>query len=224
MGHAISIHDILRIKEEVYPVKNVKAFSTSGTPVDCVKLAISEIFKNKKPDLLVSGINHGANSSINVIYSGTMSAALEGALEDIPSIGFSLLSFDHNADFNLAKEVVRTVVPIVLNNKLPHGTCLNVNIPYINKKDYKGIKICRQAKGFWDEEYIKRKDPYGKEYFWTTGEFRLHDKGTDTDEWALKNGRKSCGDQLDHGWLNPQHKTMLRYSYQILSILQCTTH
>ncbi len=188
MGHAISIHNILRINKEEYPVAGVHAYSTSGTPVDCVKLAISEIFKNEPPDLLVSGINHGANSSINVIYSGTMSAALEGALEDIPSIGFSLLSFDHDADFSLAKEVVRQVVPQVLKNKLPLGTCLNVNIPYIDEQEYKGIKICRQAKGYWDEEYIKREDPYGKEYFWTTGEFRLHDKGTDTDEWALKNG------------------------------------
>ncbi|MFT4679164.1 MAG: 5'-nucleotidase [Flavobacteriales bacterium] len=187
MGHAVTIGRILRLKEVRFPVKISKAYSTTGTPVDCVKLAIYEVLDGRTPDLLVSGINHGSNSSINVIYSGTMSAAVEGAVEGIPSIGFSLLDHDADADFDGAMSVVKTVVKSALQNGIPKGTCLNVNIPCIPVNELKGIKICRQAKAFWEESFDKRTDPSGESYFWLTGEFNNRDKGTDTDEWALGN-------------------------------------
>lgn len=187
MGHAVTIHGILRVKEEKYPIEGVKAYSTSGTPVDCVKLAIYSVLK-RKPDLLVSGINHGANSSINVIYSGTMSAAVEGALEDIPSIGFSLLNFASDADFEAAGRVAATVAQSALQNGIPVGFCLNVNIPDIPFAQIKGFRVCRQAKAYWEDSFESRKDPGGKEYFWLTGVFKNHDSGEDTDEWALANG------------------------------------
>ncbi|RZJ98716.1 MAG: 5'/3'-nucleotidase SurE, partial [Flavobacterium sp.] len=158
-----------------------------GTPVDCVKLAVSEILK-QKPDLCVSGINHGSNSSINVIYSGTMSAAVEAGIEGIPAIGFSLLDFDWNADFNPAKKFIKKIALEVLANGLPEGVVLNVNIPKLSEKEIKGIKVCRQAKAVWQEKFDKRKTPQGRDYYWLTGEFVNQDKGNDTDEWALENG------------------------------------
>jgi len=186
MGHAVTINGVLRLNE-VHSIEGVRAWSCSGTPVDCVKLAIYSIM-HRKPDLLVSGINHGSNSSINVIYSGTMSAAVEGAVENIPSIGFSLLDHDAEADFEAAKSVVRTLTANILKHGLNGGTCLNVNIPKIPKEEIKGIKICRQAKAFWEDAFEKRIDPSGKPYYWLTGEFNNSDKGEDTDEWALHNG------------------------------------
>lgn len=187
MGHAVTINNIITMKEERFPVQNVKAYSTSGTPVDCVKMSIYQILKGKKPDLLLSGINHGANSSINVIYSGTMSAAVEGALEDIPSIGFSLLSHDSQADFSDCQPFVRDIIDQSLKMGIPNGTCLNVNIPYVKKSEIKGIKICRQGKGYWEDSFEKRVAPFGKEYYWITGQFTQMDKGEDTDTWALEN-------------------------------------
>jgi 5'-nucleotidase len=187
MGHAVTIGRILRLKEVQFPIKTAKAYSTTGTPVDCVKLAIYEVLNGRVPDLLVSGINHGSNSSINVIYSGTMSAAVEGAVEGIPSIGFSLLDHDADADFEGSKATVRRVVKSALANGIPKGSCLNVNIPKVPADEIKGIKICRQAKAFWEEAFVKREDPSGEPYFWLTGEFNNRDKGQDTDEWALGN-------------------------------------
>jgi 5'-nucleotidase len=187
MGHAVTINGILRLQEVDY-MEGVKAFACSGTPVDCVKLAIYQIM-HRKPDLLVSGINHGANSSINVIYSGTMSAAVEGAVENIPSAGFSLLDFRADADFSAAKRVARTIATNILEKGLTEGSCLNVNIPVSGP--IKGIKVCRQAKAFWADAFEKRTDPSGKPYFWLTGEFKNLDKGEDTDEWALANGYAS---------------------------------
>lgn len=185
MGHAVTINGILRLEER--KLDGVKAWACTGTPVDCVKLAIYHIM-HRKPDLLVSGINHGANSSINVIYSGTMSAAVEGAVENIPSIGFSLLDYAMDADFSAAKSIARTLTKNILENGLEAGTCLNVNIPKLPKEEIKGIKICRQAKAFWEDAFEKRIDPSGNSYFWLTGEFNNSDKGEDTDEWALQNG------------------------------------
>jgi 5'-nucleotidase len=187
MGHAVTIHNILRLKEVKYEVPNVRAFACSGTPVDCVKLAIYEVL-HRKPDLLVSGINHGANSSINVIYSGTMSAAVEGAVESIPSIGFSLLDHSANADFGPSKAYVKSIAESVIMNGLPKGTCLNVNIPNLKAEELKGIKICRQARGYWADAFEKRESPGGSEYYWMTGKFHNPDKGEDTDQWALENG------------------------------------
>jgi 5'-nucleotidase len=185
MGHAVTINGILRLQEVVYE-DGVRAYSCSGTPVDCVKLAIYQVLK-RKPDLLVSGINHGANSSINVIYSGTMSAAVEGAVEGIPSIGFSLLDLGGDADFRASEGIVRKVTERVLGDShFPEGICLNVNIPKGPPESIRGIRVCRQAKAFWEDTFDHRNDPSGKPYYWLTGEFRNYDKGEDTDEFALQ--------------------------------------
>lgn len=187
MGHAITINNTLFINKVSFDSEVKEEYSCSGTPVDCVKLAVNEILK-QKPDLCVSGVNHGSNSSINVIYSGTMSAAVEAGIEGIPAIGFSLLDYDWNADFEPIKNSIKLIASQVLENGLPDGVILNVNFPKLKEKDLKGIKICRQAKAFWKEEFDKRKTPQGKDYYWLTGEFINQDKGEDTDEWALANG------------------------------------
>ncbi|RKE98374.1 5'/3'-nucleotidase SurE [Ichthyenterobacterium magnum] len=187
MGHAITINSTLHVQKIIIDDGPQQEYSCSGTPADCVKLAINQIL-DKKPDLCVSGINHGSNSSINVIYSGTMSAAIEAGIEGIPAIGFSLLDFDWNADFNASKSHIKKIVNTVLSEGLQEGVVLNVNIPKLAKKDIKGIKICRQAKGNWKENFDKRKTPQGKDYYWLTGKFVNLDKGEDTDIWALNEG------------------------------------
>ncbi len=186
MGHAITVHDILRIRE-IKDVPGIREFSCSGTPVDCVKMAIYEVLK-AKPDLLLSGVNHGANSSINVIYSGTMSAAVEGAVEGIPSIGFSLLDHSPDADFTAAQRVAERIIADALSKKIPQEICLNVNIPALPYEQLKGIRICRQAKANWEDEFQLRTDPMGNNYYWITGKFINNDLGEDTDVWALENG------------------------------------
>lgn len=187
MGHAITINSTLYLNKISKDTDTITEYSCSGTPVDCVKLAVNEILK-RKPDLCVSGINHGSNSSINVIYSGTMSAAVEAGIEGIPAIGFSLLDYDWNADFEAIKSFVKKISLEVLENGLPEGVILNVNFPKLKEKDIKGIKICRQAKALWVEKFDKRKTPQGKDYYWLAGEFVNEDKGEDTDEWTLDNG------------------------------------
>ncbi|MBP4139116.1 5'/3'-nucleotidase SurE [Flavobacterium geliluteum] len=187
MGHAITINNTLYLNKISKENDAVTEYSCSGTPVDCVKLAVNEILK-RKPDLCVSGINHGSNSSINVIYSGTMSAAVEAGIEGIPAIGFSLLDYDWNADFQQIQSFVKKIALETLEKKLPKGVVLNVNFPKLKEKDIKGIKICRQAKALWVEKFDKRKTPFGKDYYWLSGEFVNQDKGEDTDEWALENG------------------------------------
>lgn len=186
MGHAITINSTLRIaKSNFHQV--LAEYSCSGTPVDCVKIAVNKILP-RKPDLCVSGINHGSNSSINVIYSGTMSAAVEGALEGIPSIGFSLLDNSIDADFSGAKIIAQQLAKNVLKNGLPADICLNVNIPKLKYEEIKGIKVCRQARANWIEELDERTDPSGKPYFWLTGTFlNFEEHQTDTDVWALNN-------------------------------------
>jgi 5'-nucleotidase len=187
MGHAITINSTLyldKISSENAPIIE---YSCSGTPADCVKMAVSEILK-MKPDLCVSGINHGSNSSINVIYSGTMSAAVEAGIEGIPAIGFSLQDLDWNADFGPTKKFVKKIASEVIRNGLPEGVLLNVNFPKLPENEIRGIKICRQAKANWIEKFDKRQSPQGRDYYWLTGEFVNQDKGDDTDEWALDNG------------------------------------
>ena len=186
MGHAITIDNTLYIKKIKVDLENgaTEEYSCSGTPADCVKLGLQELLK-RKPDLCVSGINHGSNSSINVIYSGTMSAAIEAGLEGIPAIGFSLCDYSWNANFEASKEAVQKIVREALSNGIPNGVVLNVNIPKTDNKAPKGIKICRQARANWKEKFDKRTNPSGKEYYWLTGEFELLDKGEDTDEYAL---------------------------------------
>lgn len=187
MGHAITVNNTLYLNKISAENAEITEYNCSGTPVDCVKLAVHEILK-RKPDLCVSGINHGSNSSINVIYSGTMSAAVEAGIEGIPAIGFSLADFSWNADFETAKPFVKKIALQVLEHSLPDGTVLNVNFPKLKPKEIKGIKVCRQAKAMWMEKFDKRQTPYGKDYYWLTGEFVNQDKGEDTDEFALANG------------------------------------
>ena len=187
MGHAITINSTLHLDNVTIDDGKQKEYSCSGTPADCVKLGVNEIL-DRRPDLCVSGINHGSNSSINVIYSGTMSAALEAGIEGIPAIGFSLLDYNYNANFKAAKKFVKTIAANVLENGMPKDVVLNVNIPNLPQKDIKGIKVCRQAKANWQEEFDKRQTPHGKDYYWLTGKFVNLDKGEDTDEWALENG------------------------------------
>lgn len=189
MGHAITIDSTLYSKrvtidrEKGAPLE----YSCSGTPADCVKLALQEILE-RRPDLVVSGINHGSNASINVIYSGTMSAAIEAGIEGIPAIGFSLCDYSWRADFSASKEAIKQIVKEALEKGMPKGTVLNVNIPKTNGNPPKGVKICRQARANWKEQFDKRVSPTGREYYWLSGEFELLDKGEDTDEHALKNG------------------------------------
>ena len=186
MGHAITINSTLHSSKITPKDSEIIEYSCSGTPADCVKLAINELMP-RKPDLCVSGINHGSNSSINVIYSGTMSAAIEAGIEGIPAIGFSLLDYSWNADFKQSKNFISKITLNALNNGIPKGVVLNVNIPSVKKSDIKGVKICRQAMAYWVEEFDKRKNPLGQEYYWLTGKFVNKDKGEDTDEWALSN-------------------------------------
>lgn len=185
MGHAITLNSVLHLDNLTQKKDNYKTYSCSGTPADCVKIAINEVL-DRKPDLCVSGVNHGSNASINVIYSGTMSAAIEAGIEGIPAIGFSLLDYNWNANFEHSKPYIKQIAQQVLNNKLPEGIVLNVNIPNSDKKEIKGIKVCRQAKANWKEKFDKRKTPQGKDYYWLTGEFENLDKGKDTDEFALE--------------------------------------
>ena len=184
MGHAITIGLPLRL-HPVTIFEGVEAWQCSGTPVDCVKLAVDKVL-HRKPDICLSGINHGANHSINVIYSGTMSAAVEAAIESIPSAGFSLLDHSVEADFTGARKYARMVVQQMLKTKLDKHTVLNVNIPAVDIELIRGVRICKQAYAKYEEDFIERSDPTGKKYFWLTGEFVNFDKGRDSDVWALE--------------------------------------
>ncbi len=186
MGHAITLDSTIYCDAVTIDEGEQLEYRCSGTPADCVKMAISEVL-NKRPDLCVSGINHGANSSINVLYSGTMSAAIEAGIEGIPAIGFSLLDYSWHANFDKLKEHIKKIALEVLENGMPDGVVLNVNFPKIEENDFKGIKICRQARANWVEEFDKRTNPQGKEYYWLTGKFVNLDHGEDTDVWALEN-------------------------------------
>jgi 5'-nucleotidase len=185
MGHAITIGHPLRLNA-VENFGDIEAYQCSGTPVDCVKLAVDKVLR-RKPDICLSGINHGPNHSINVIYSGTMSAALEASIESIPSIGFSLLDYSIEADFTGAGYYANLIVKQLLGKKTDKHLCLNVNIPAAPKNVLRGLKICRQAYAKYDERFDERNDPSGKKYYWLTGEFQNFDKGKDTDVWALEN-------------------------------------
>lgn len=185
MGHAITIGNPLRLHPMNHMFEGVEAWQCSGTPVDCVKLAVDKVLR-RKPDICLSGINHGSNHSINVIYSGTMSAAVEAAIESIPSIGFSLLDYSVEADFTAARRYVRIIVEHVLANPMDKHLILNVNFPALPDSLIKGIKVCRQAYAKYEEDFLERNDPTGKKYYWLTGKFVNFDKGRDTDVWALE--------------------------------------
>ena len=186
MGHAITIGNPLRLNPMHHLFDGIEAFSCSGTPVDCVKLAVDKVLK-RKPDLCLSGVNHGANHSINVIYSGTMSAAVEAAIESIPSIGFSLLDYSVEADFGPAKKYIKIIVEQVLEHEMANKhLILNVNFPAVPENLIKGIKVCRQAYAKYEEDFVERNDPNNKKYYWLTGKFVNFDRGRDTDVWALE--------------------------------------
>ena len=185
MGHAITIGVPLRLNKVDF-FDGIEAYQCTGTPVDCVKLAVDKVL-HSKPDICISGINHGANHSINVIYSGTMSAAVEAAIESIPSVGFSLLDYSLDADFTAARKYARIIVQQLLQSVPDKHVVLNVNIPIATVDQVKGIKICRQAYAKYEEDFIERNDPHGRKYYWLTGEFVNFDEGKDTDVWALAN-------------------------------------
>ena len=185
-GHAITINSTLTF-EEINLEGPQKDYSLSGTPVDCVKFALDKIL-TRKPDLVVSGINHGANSSINVIYSGTMSAAVEAGVEGLQAIGFSLLDFSWDADFKEAKTHIQDIVRKVLTNPIPKGVVLNVNIPKLKSSEIKGIRVCKQANAKWEESFDERINPHGKKYYWLTGYFNNMDTSENADEVALSEG------------------------------------
>lgn len=185
---SITVQEPIRIKK-ITEEPGFTLFRCTGTPVDSVKIAIAQIL-DRKPDLIVSGINHGINSSVSVHYSGTMGAAIEGAINNIPSIGLSLCDYHSDADFSQAVAVGVQVASEVLKKGLPAGICLNVNIPKVDK--IKGLRVCRQANGKWVEDFEKRTDPSGRDYYWLTGYFKDHEpESQDTDEWALKNNYAS---------------------------------
>jgi 5'-nucleotidase len=187
MGHAVTLNNPIRL-HQVDLFGDIPAYECTGTPVDCVKLAKNILLKDRKADLCVSGINHGSNASINIIYSGTMSAAMEASLENIPSIGFSLLDYSHQANFEPGKPFIRQLIAYVLANGMEHGTLWNVNIPKLPEGQIKGIKMCRQADASWEEEFVEAFDPRGQRYYWMTGNFVNKDKGEDTDISALTQG------------------------------------
>ncbi|WP_044001964.1 5'/3'-nucleotidase SurE [Hymenobacter swuensis] len=184
MGHAITIGHPLRLDASNI-FEGVEAYECSGTPADCVKLAKHHVLKDRRPDLVVSGINHGSNSAVNVLYSGTMSAAIEAAIEGLPAIGFSLCDYGHNADFSHVEPWVEQLARQALTHGIPQGTALNVNIPKNSAEPIAGVRLCRQARAKWQEEFDLRHDPYKRPYYWLIGSFVNFDEGQDTDEYAL---------------------------------------
>ena len=188
MSQAITIYNPLRLRK-VREEEGVLVYSLNGTPVDCVKMAFDHFFKDEKIDLVISGINHGSNAAVNVLYSGTMGAAIEGAFYNIPSIGLSLTDHDPDADFEGAIKFGTQIVESVLNGDCPQPLCLNVNVPNIPCAELKGIRLSRQTRGYWREEFFERTDPHGRNYYWLTGAFsNAEPQSEDTDEWALANG------------------------------------
>ena len=185
-SHALTTNQPLRVRS-VHSEPGLDIYACNGTPADCVKLA-EAFFCNRKPSLVLSGINHGSNASINVIYSGTMGATIEASINGFPAVGFSLLNHSADADFSACVPIVKTIVADVLKNGLPEMTSLNVNIPNLPYTEIKGMRVCRQAKASWADSYEKRTDPNGRDYWWLTGEFICNDNAEDTDIWTLDNG------------------------------------
>ena len=206
MSHALTVKNPIRARK-IKDEPGLTMYSCSGTPVDCIKLAMG-CLSDRKPDMVLSGINHGSNSSINVIYSGTMAAAIEGTLYGLPSIGFSLCDYSHNADFSASIEYGRIICEHVSKNGLPEGIVLNVNIPKLKKHEIKGIKVCRQNSGIWTDEFDTRIDPHGVQYYWMTGRYvNREPEARDTDESALEDGYISVVPvSVDYTAYNVLHK------------------
>lgn len=189
VGHAITVHRPLRVRE-VNKDGKFFGYAVDGTPSDCVKLAIRNIMKSK-PDLVISGINHGSNTAISVIYSGTVSAATEGTILGIPSFAMSLTTFDPNADFSYAARFARKMALTVIEKKLGSGTMLNVNVPAVPESEIKGVVITRQGKSVWNDEFEARRDPGNKQYFWLKGELVELDEEEDIDQRAIIDNKVS---------------------------------
>ncbi len=186
MSQALTVKTPLRVKLLEENEKH-RIYACNGTPTDSIKIAINQLLE-RLPDVVVSGINHGSNASVSVLYSGTMAAALEGCLYGIDSAGFSMNDSSRNPDFSICRKYIRIIMEMIAGKSLPRGVCLNVNIPASSDGEIKGIKVCRQARGNWREEFEKRKDPMGKTYYWLTGFFCNQEPDSeDTDEWALAN-------------------------------------
>lgn len=175
--------DLIPVSEE----EGLVVYRSNGTPVDCVKLALNQLFKERKPDVVFSGVNHGTNSSVAIHYSGTLGAVIEACLNGIPAVGFSIDDHSQDADFKPARFFMTQIAKQVLKHGLPEGHCLNVNIPAIPV--LKGIRLCRQARGRWVEEFDMRKHPNGGNYYWLTGNFHNEEPlAEDTDMFAMKEG------------------------------------
>lgn len=167
--------------------KGLQVWSCNGTPVDCVKIALAEILHDRKPDLIIGGINHGDNASVNTHYSGTMGITMEGCMKYIPSVAFSLCDFSADADFEPLRPFVRMFTRHLLDNGLPKGVCLNINFPKL--KQFKGIRVCRMAFGTWSNELTRCHHPRGYDYYWMVGTYTNDEpECDDTDNWALQNG------------------------------------
>ncbi|MGA0258507.1 MAG: 5'/3'-nucleotidase SurE [Saprospiraceae bacterium] len=186
-GHAITITEPIRLRK-VDAFDGIEAYECTGTPVDCVKLAKNVLLKNETIDLCVSGINHGSNASINIIYSGTMSAAMEASLEGIRSIGFSLLDYSFEADFTAAKFYAEKIMRHMLEYKSDPQLLLNVNIPKLSLNEIKGVRVCEQGRGIWEEAFQESTDPRGEKYYWLTGRFNSESKTENSDLYALSQG------------------------------------
>ncbi|MEI6174846.1 MAG: 5'/3'-nucleotidase SurE [Bacteroidota bacterium] len=184
-AHAVTIAHPLRL-DLITRETGYEEYSCDGTPADCVKMAF-KIVMRRRPDFLFSGINHGTNASINIVYSGTMAAVLEGALAGVPSVGFSLNNYSLKADFGPSEKFIKTIVSDVVSKGLPTGVCLNVNIPDVPEDQIKGIKVCRQAEGTWEEDFDEREDPNGRKYYWMKGVYVSTGNGKDSDQWAIEN-------------------------------------
>ncbi|MFI3330842.1 MAG: 5'/3'-nucleotidase SurE [Rikenellaceae bacterium] len=187
MAHAITMHNPLYLRK-VIQEPDLEIYACTGTPVDCVKMAFDYLLKDHKPALSISGINHGSNAAINVLYSGTMGAAIEASFYGAPSVGLSMLDFRLDADFEASEIYAEKIIAQILERNITEQFCLNVNIPIARPEEIKGIMMCRQNKGFWREKFVCGTDPRGRDYYWLTGEFdNAEMEACDTDEWALRN-------------------------------------
>ena len=213
-SHAITMNTPLRLHHYHTDDDGTRYFRTNGTPCDCVKLGLRVALKGRRADIVLSGINHGSNSSVSLIYSGTMGAAVEGTLSHVPAIGFSLLDYHPDADFTAARHYVRVILQKMLQHPLTDEASLNVNIPNVPLEAIRGIKVTRQAKGYWQEEMEERTDPYGGQYYWLTGHLEVTDNGEDTCEWALQHNYVSVQpvqNDFTYHALIPQLKFLEKY-------------
>ncbi len=186
VGHAITMREPIYFREDGEHFPGIKSFAVTGTPADCVKLGIGTLM-DKKPSLVFSGINHGSNASVNMIYSGTVAAAIEGSLYGAKSIAFSVLNYHDDADLTLAAQVVNEIMEVIDQIDIPPYSLLNVNIPDIPVTEYKGLRFSRQSMAYWREEFVEEPGVNGEKAYWLKGEFFCEDKTEDTDIWALEN-------------------------------------